>query len=173
MIDLYQLSQILSLNVWGILIILAFLPLVNMSWIGWVNQWEVFRTLKCLHERLFENYVLSAIFLRNRLDLETKPSIFDAKKKKKRLWFRPTYKLADFFKKIPSFSFLLWSMVSFINPKHTFTAGENQVKLRGHGNGFCDFENDKKPKEHVIATIHSFFLWSSLDTFWGLKWTKM
>ena len=151
MIDLYQLSHTIDTITKCVRYFnysCIFTLLVNMSWIGWVNQWEVFRTLKCLHERLFENYVLSAIFLGNRLDLETKPSIFDAKKKKKRLWFRPTYKLADFFKKIPSFSFLLWSMVSFINPKHTFTAGENQVKLRGHGNGFCDFENDKKPKEH-------------------------
>ena len=108
MINLYQLSHTIDTITKCVRYFnysCIFTLLVNMSWIGWVNQWEVFRTLKCLHERLFENYVLSAIFLRNRLDLETKPSIFDAKKKKKRLWFRPTYKLADFFKKIPSFSF--------------------------------------------------------------------
>ena len=63
-------------------------------------------------------------------------------------------------------------MVSFINPKHTFTAGENQVKLRGHGNGFCDFENDKKPKEHVTATNHSFFYDQALTHFWDQKCKK-
>ena len=169
MINLYQLSHTIDTITKCVRYFnysCIFTLLVNMSWIGWVNQWEVFRTLKCLHERLFENYVLSAIFLRNRLDLETKPSIFDAKKKKKGFDF--VLRIASrLFKKIPSFSFLLWSMVSFINPKHTFTAGENQVKLRGHGNGFCDFENDKKPKEHVTATNHSFFMIKPWHMFWA------